>query len=1011
MASSDSYLLVFLDDAPVYVNGKNQLTVYPSSSAMMSSTSVTVFEGSTEKVITVESLSFVMPRLSDEEQRKSIRVLVGNRLLSGKPISSNRVIVTFKPPFLSEIQNTAGAVVGNEQYSKVVVVGSNFGAVGTIIYDHIQVASSAITSWTDSEIRLSVLGLAGNITVVVGAYRTKRGYFDNFSPIVITSFEDYLPDPSGYRTDGRTDSSALFSEFSSKADYIAALDAGGSSYRNLSVAGKYFGSSESAILITVGGVECPILPNSLVQISTDFLSTEVIRSVSCQVPPGVGTYNIVKLYRGGRSNYVANTSYNIYLDYNPPEVTGVSRTRVSTAGGDVVTLTGRNFGFYSRAGVRFGGKKLVVDPVSYSHTSMQLTVPAGSGNKHDLVVTVNHQSFTVYATLQAAYSAGQDIAFAPTCFEYYAPNVTGLIFDSRRGLPTTGGKVTMHGSDFGLVGDLTASVVRRLRRRLHSIDDGIESVRLLLSPEYDESSYQALDFPVDVISGSQDLINLEIGMGQGANDLLVNVSGQVTLVPFSYALPNLTMIAPNHGPTSGGSNVTLFGSNFGLGDDFSIVMVSAASSYGHCDFSWTENDRGIAGDVLEYSHESVTIKAPSGQCDGPMNLTISVAGQISQPVEYSFDPPVIYNLTIKGVTLGTQCTRLSSAGCGLSTTGGYTMTISGANFGFTSQLIYFDEVALAYSKFSVKSDTLATMVVPAGAGIDIAVEVKVGKRKSLPEFFSYDPPFVTGITPNEFDAFSDLLQIYGNNFGSTVTDAGTINIKVGNATCNAVAVGATGYANMWQSTNRGSPYLWCSIGDTTVGSKSLEIHVAGQDSYFEVGSVALRAVCSSGYYGQAAWTVYTAEVLTNQGVTTSVECKLPCDPSASVCTGFYSKDMNNYRLEQKFQPTSSSCEEDWTCLINANIASVSKGNCSVLTRVNEYCAACPSGSTCDSYSSLYSVEPIADAGFWRFSMPNVAGACAAETTHASRPFCWDVEPCSPTLACKGNNECAKGYTG
>lgn len=38
------------------------------------------------------------------------------------------------------------------------------------------------------------------------------------------------------------------------------------------------------------------------------------------------------------------------------------------------------------------------------------------------------------------------------------------------------------------------------------------------------------------------------------------------------------------------------------------------------------------------------------------------------------------------------------------------------------------------------------------------------------------------------------------------------------------------------------------------------------------------------------------------------------------------------------------------------------------------------------------------------------GNCQPRYNHEERPFCWDVEPCSPTVACLGNNFCSRGYT-
>jgi hypothetical protein len=123
--------------------------------------------------------------------------------------------------------------------------------------------------------------------------------------------------------------------------------------------------------------------------------------------------------------------------------------------------------------------------------------------------------------------------------------------------------------------------------------------------------------------------------------------------------------------------------------------------------------------------------------------------------------------------------------------------------------------------FKFESHTEATFEVPPGTGAGIQVLLTVGARSAKQAFFSYDPPWVTSFTPNEFDSNDDLIEIYGRNFGESVEDAGVISISIGNVTCNPVKVGAS-YTTLWQSTVNGIPYLWCHLKGSTVGRKSLE---------------------------------------------------------------------------------------------------------------------------------------------------------------------------------------------
>ena len=140
------------------------------------------------------------------------------------------------------------------------------------------------------------------------------------------------------------------------------------------------------------------------------------------------------------------------------------------------------------------------------------------------------------------------------------------------------------------------------------------------------------------------------------------------------------------------------------------------------------------------------------------------------------------------------CEPSSLQGCGLGTAGGYTLTIVGDNFGLSDQRVTFrgepidDDAVEFLDAFAAGAGgaSMATFVVPPGVGKNIPVVVWVGGRSSAPYLFSYDPPYVTTVTPNEYDAHGDLLEIYGRNFGNTVDDAGPITVLVGNTTCGPV---------------------------------------------------------------------------------------------------------------------------------------------------------------------------------------------------------------------------------
>lgn len=214
----------------------------------------------------------------------------------------------------------------------------------------------------------------------------------------------------------------------------------------------------------------------------------------------------------------------------------------------------------------------------------------------------------------------------------------------------------------------------------------------------------------------------QVGEGEGITYLLLNVSGQNTLALLPYAPPSLASLTPATFTTEGGASLTLTGSNFGLGDSFAIAFSggsTTAGTAGHCNYLIP------SGSVTSHSPTSVTFNSPVGQCDGPMAVTLTVAGQPSNARTATFLPPAITMLSFDGVhPLGSNCDRRGASGCGLSTAGGYTVTVTGNNFGLDTRTVLFNGAALAASQFTVTSQTSATFVVPPGSGAANTVQVR-----------------------------------------------------------------------------------------------------------------------------------------------------------------------------------------------------------------------------------------------------------------------------------------------
>jgi len=175
----------------------------------------------------------------------------------------------------------------------------------------------------------------------------------------------------------------------------------------------------------------------------------------------------------------------------------------------------------------------------------------------------------------------------------------------------------------------------------------------------------------------------------------------------------------------------------------------------------------------------------------------------------------------------------------------------------------------------------------------------------------------------------------------------------------------------------------------------------------------VRGVCSSGFYGQEAYTAFT---------NSDSECEMPCtradvnahNPDGRRCTARYDDNADKFMLEAPFTDEDPECQEEWNCLVRAELRTGEVSNCTLLTRTDEYCSVCPTGSACGDFTTLYSVEPIAEPGYWRSALKsgddNHDGIFTCPDERKHRPYCWDFSPCLPTESCLGDNECLKGYT-
>lgn len=646
------------------------------------------------------------------------------------------VAFSYTRPTISNMSPAVGATIGG---TPLTITGNNFGLTGTVRFGS---AYCPVTSWSHTNIVCTTpAGQGTNVSVVVaagGQESLTTSY--NYSPPTISNIS-----PAVASTIGGTP---------------------------LTITGNNFGLSGT---VRLGLTDCPIV---------SWGHLEIV----CNAPAGQGTNLAMVVSVGGQESQASTFSY------SPPSITGINPTKVPTAGGTALTISGNSFGLSGV--VTVGGS--VCPVTSWEHTQIICNAPEGQGTNLMVVVRVGNQNSS------------------PTSMSYLAPSITGI---SPTAAGTIGGTpLTITGNNFGL--------------------NGVVRVGTTECP---------------VSSWSHTNIVFAAPTGQGTNvAVVVSVAGQEAgPTTFSYSPPSITGIAPGSAATIGGTTLTIMGGNFGLSGKVSMGGAECVvSSWGHTEIVFaapagqgtnipvvvTVAGQGSAPKMVSYSPPSITDVNPtsasttggtpltihgsdfgiSGQvrlgtaacpvsswshtqiiCDAPagqgtnLSIVVMVAGQESAPISFGYSPPTI-----------TQINPTAAA-----TIGGTPLTITGNNFG-SSGTVRLGTVQCSVSSWN---DIRIICDAPAGQGTNLAMVVSVGGQDSPPKFFSYSPPSITDISPTAVTTIGGTpLTINGNNFGLSGS------VRLGSAICPV---------SNWSHTN-----IVCTSPAGQGANLPLVVSVAGQAS-------------------------------------------------------------------------------------------------------------------------------------------------------------------------------------
>jgi hypothetical protein len=357
------------------------------------------------------------------------------------------------------------------------------------------------------------------------------------------------------------------------------------------------------------------------------------------------------------SNGLSGTLASGFTYLAPPTVTSVSPSSGTTAGGTAVTITGTNFA--SGATVTFGSVA-ASNVVVVNSTTITATTPAGSAGAVTVTVTVSGQN--------GSLSGGYTYVVVPTV----------TVVSPNNGASAGGTAVTITGTNFASGATVTFGGTAA----------------------------------TSVVVVNSTTITATTPAGTGVVTVTVMVNGQSGSLPngFTYnALPTVTGVSPSSGATTGGTAVTINGSNF---------VAGATVTFG----------TAAATNVVVASGTQITATTPSGAA-GAVTVTVTNPGSQSGSLLNGFTYVVVPTVTSVSPNSGPIA-------------GGTGVTITGTNFA-SGATVKFGTVAA--SNVIVVSATQITATTPAGTAGPVTVTVTVnGQSGSLANGFTYNAATTMG---------------------------------------------------------------------------------------------------------------------------------------------------------------------------------------------------------------------------------------------------------------------------
>ena len=430
-------------------------------------------------------------------------------------------------------------------------------------------------------------------------------------------------------------------------------------------------------------------------------------SLSCVLPARpAGSYSVVVTNYDGTSS----TSVGLYTYQAAPTISGVSPAFGTTAGSTTLTIIGT--GFLAGATVSIGGTPCSVTLVTPPNSISCLTLPKAAGIFDVKVTNLDLQ--------QAAASSAFAYTFPPTPASV-SPTSGALL---------GGTTITIYGS--GFVTGATVSV----------------GGSICTSPTVLNSSIMTCVTPGPKVAGAYSVVVTNPSTLTGT-----------LIAGYTYQpAPSLTSVSPNAGSLTGGTSVTLTGSNFLAIPTVPVVKFGSLT----------------CSSVAVLSSTTLTCTKPTSTVVGAVAVTVknfdNQASSLAPGYTYQVAPTVTSVLPIGG-PLG----------------GGTTITITGTGFLALPAIATVLVAGLPCTTPNVLTPTSMTCVTPAvtSAGITSVkvtnADLQYGSNAAA---FTYAPaPTVASVSPASGSTTGGtLITVTGSGF-----NAGSV-VKVNGVTCNGATL-------------------------------------------------------------------------------------------------------------------------------------------------------------------------------------------------------------------------------